>query len=105
MLFFFLGGGVVGTDPTKINRSEFRVNMAQHFSLLTLTYPTENRNWIPNPGPIKAFRYTTQQFYNSFIFRMILNDSSDWSEGEINVRPDMIKQFWTPDIIIHDLIR
>ncbi|XP_023341302.1 gamma-aminobutyric acid receptor subunit pi isoform X1 [Eurytemora carolleeae] len=37
--------------------------------------------------------------------RMILNDSADWSRGEINVRPDLIKHFWTPDIIIHDLIR
>ena len=37
--------------------------------------------------------------------RMILNESADWSRGEINVRPDMIKHFWTPDIIIHDLIR
>jgi hypothetical protein len=36
---------------------------------------------------------------------MILNESADWSRGEINVRPDMIKHFWTPDIIIHDLIR
>ncbi len=40
-----------------------------------------------------------------FSCRMILNESADWSRGEINVRPDMIKHFWTPDIIIHDLIR
>ena len=44
-------------------------------------------------------------FFTDNPFRMILNDSADWSEGEINVRPDMIKHFWTPDIIIHDLIR
>jgi len=37
--------------------------------------------------------------------RMLLNDSADWSKGEINVRPDMINYFWTPDIIIHDLIK
>ena len=36
--------------------------------------------------------------------RMILNSSADWSEGEINVRGDMVDNFWTPDIIIHDLV-
>jgi hypothetical protein len=36
--------------------------------------------------------------------RMILNSSADWSEGEINVRGDMVEHFWTPDIIIHDLV-
>ena len=36
--------------------------------------------------------------------RMILNASADWSTGEINVRGDMINNFWTPDIIIHDLV-
>ena len=36
--------------------------------------------------------------------RMILNASADWSEGEINVRGDMVDNFWTPDIIIHDLV-
>ena len=36
--------------------------------------------------------------------RMILNTSADWSTGEINVRGDMINNFWTPDIIIHDLV-
>lgn len=35
---------------------------------------------------------------------MILNASADWSEGEINVRGDMVDHFWTPDIIIHDLV-
>ena len=35
---------------------------------------------------------------------MILNASADWSTGEINVRGDMINNFWTPDIIIHDLV-
>jgi hypothetical protein len=37
--------------------------------------------------------------------RMILNSSADWSSGEINVRGDMVDHFWTPDIIIHDLVR
>ena len=37
--------------------------------------------------------------------RMVLNTSADWSEGEINVRGDMVDNFWTPDIIIHDLGR
>ena len=37
--------------------------------------------------------------------RMVLNDSADWSRGEINVNPDMIKNFWIPDILIHDLVR
>ena len=37
--------------------------------------------------------------------RMVLNDSADWSRGEINVNPDMIKNFWMPDILIHDLVR
>ena len=37
--------------------------------------------------------------------RMILNESADWSDGEINVRPELIDHFWSPDIIIHDLIR
>jgi hypothetical protein len=36
--------------------------------------------------------------------RMILNNSADWSSGEINVRGDMVEHFWTPDIIIHDLV-
>ncbi|XP_059087344.1 glycine receptor subunit alpha-4-like isoform X2 [Tigriopus californicus] len=36
--------------------------------------------------------------------RMILNESADWSQGEINVRGDMVDHFWTPDIIIHDLV-
>ena len=36
--------------------------------------------------------------------RMILNASADWSTGEINVRGDMVDHFWTPDIIIHDLV-
>ena len=36
---------------------------------------------------------------------MILNSSADWSSGEINVRGDMVEHFWTPDIIIHDLVR
>ena len=56
-----------------------------------------------------------------FWFRMLLNESADWSQGEINVRfirctiltdcwiiqvrSDMIEHFWTPDIIIHDLVR
>ena len=36
---------------------------------------------------------------------MVLNDSADWSRGEINVSPDIIKNFWVPDIVIHDLVR
>ena len=36
---------------------------------------------------------------------MVLNDSADWSRGEINVNPDIIKNFWMPDILIHDLVR
>ena len=36
--------------------------------------------------------------------RMILNMSADWSKGEINTRGDMVDHFWTPDIIIHDLV-
>ena len=36
---------------------------------------------------------------------MVLNDSADWSRGEINVTPDIIKHFWVPDIVIHDLVR
>jgi len=35
---------------------------------------------------------------------MILNSSADWSQGEINVMGDMVDHFWTPDIIIHDLV-
>ena len=37
--------------------------------------------------------------------RMLLNQSADWSRGEINVMPGLIEFFWTPDIIIHDLVR
>ena len=37
--------------------------------------------------------------------RMKLNETADWSDGEINVRPELIEHFWSPDIIIHDLIR
>ena len=33
------------------------------------------------------------------------HDSADWSRGEINVTPDIIKHFWVPDIVIHDLVR
>jgi hypothetical protein len=51
----------------------------------------------------KRMRTIGKHYYLSC--RMILNESADWSRGEINVRPDMIKHFWTPDIIIHDLIR
>jgi len=36
--------------------------------------------------------------------RMLLNATADWSTGEINVRGDMVDHFWTPDIIIHDLV-
>ena len=36
---------------------------------------------------------------------MMLNMSSDWTRGEINVMPEMIGHFWIPDIIIHDLVR
>ena len=36
--------------------------------------------------------------------RMLLNSTADWSTGEINVRGDMVDHFWTPDIIIHDLV-
>ena len=36
---------------------------------------------------------------------MLLNTSADWSRGEINVMPYMILFFWTPDIIIYDLVR
>merc|ERR1719458_65012 len=35
---------------------------------------------------------------------MLLNESADWSRGEINVRSDVLDFFWTPDIIIHDLV-
>ena len=35
---------------------------------------------------------------------MLLNATADWSTGEINVRGDMVDHFWTPDIIIHDLV-
>ena len=44
-------------------------------------------------------------FYHPFTCRMVLNDSADWSRGEINVTPDIIKHFWVPDIVIHDLVR
>lgn len=36
---------------------------------------------------------------------MLLNQSADWSRGEINVMPGLIEFFWTPDIIIYDLVR
>ena len=44
----------------------------------------------------------SDSFHNS---RMLLNQSADWSRGEINVMPGLIEFFWTPDIIIHDLVR
>lgn len=37
--------------------------------------------------------------------RMVLNDTADWSKGEINISPENIKHFWVPDIVIHDLIK
>ena len=49
--------------------------------------------------------YLYKMYSVTCVYRMILNESADWSRGEINVRPDLIKHFWTPDIIIHDLIR
>ena len=39
-----------------------------------------------------------------FYHRMLLNQSADWSRGEINVMPGLIEFFWTPDIIIYDLV-
>jgi len=38
--------------------------------------------------------------------RMEVNMSADWGEeGEINISPDNIEHIWTPDVIIHDLVR
>jgi len=38
--------------------------------------------------------------------RMVVNASADWGEeGEINISPDNIEHIWTPDVIIHDLVR
>ena len=37
--------------------------------------------------------------------RMVLNESADWSRGEINVSPEVINQLWVPDVGIHDLVR
>jgi len=38
--------------------------------------------------------------------RMVINTTADWSTaGEINVGADLIEHFWTPDIIIHDLVQ
>jgi len=36
--------------------------------------------------------------------RMAVNESADWGEGEINISPDNVDLFWTPDVIIHDLV-
>lgn len=36
--------------------------------------------------------------------RMAVNESADWGQGEINISPDNIDLFWTPDVIIHDLV-
>merc|ERR1719192_1055451 len=35
---------------------------------------------------------------------MAINESADWNAGEINISPDNICLFWTPDVIIHDLV-
>ncbi|XP_023326380.1 glycine receptor subunit alpha-3 [Eurytemora carolleeae] len=35
---------------------------------------------------------------------MLINYSSDWSNGEINISPENIKALWIPDVIIHDLV-
>ena len=37
--------------------------------------------------------------------RMVLNESADWSRGEIMVSPEIIEHFWVPDVGIHDLVR
>jgi len=37
--------------------------------------------------------------------RMVINQTADWSNGEINISPDNIELFWTPDVIIHDLVK
>jgi len=37
--------------------------------------------------------------------RMVINQTADWSGGEINISPDNIELFWTPDVIIHDLVK
>lgn len=36
--------------------------------------------------------------------RMAVNETADWGNGEINISPDNIDLFWTPDVIIHDLV-
>ena len=60
-----------------------------------VTFPVVKVEIQPSsPGP--------DSFYSS---RMLLNQSADWSRGEINVMPGLIEFFWTPDIIIHDLVR
>jgi len=36
--------------------------------------------------------------------RMFVNQSADWSKGEINISPENIQVLWIPDVIIHDLV-
>jgi len=36
--------------------------------------------------------------------RMVVNESIDWSRGEINISPENIQYLWIPDVIIHDLV-
>jgi len=35
---------------------------------------------------------------------MVLNGSADWSQGRLPVGAGLIDHFWTPDLIIHDLV-
>lgn len=35
---------------------------------------------------------------------MVLNTTADWDDGEHTVGAELIKHFWTPDLIIHDLV-
>ena len=38
--------------------------------------------------------------------RMVLNESADWNPtGKVTVGHELIDHFWTPDLIIHDLVK
>ena len=70
--------------------------------------------WVeagPLPSPRYGLRVANCDWWRAGHVTTVLtsdwssHDSADWSRGEINVTPDIIKHFWVPDIVIHDLVR
>ena len=82
-------------------------NWTLHFTKAIFALPWNGRVHTCNNSKYILFQQISLRWTYKLMWqepRMILNASADWSTGEINVRGDMINNFWTPDIIIHDLV-